>query len=79
VAKNTSVMDDMIEGVKSAAETMGKMAGEAVGIEPEQKVYERIVPVPHADVYSSAPFRLVEKNGVSVGAGESGSGKGQQT
>jgi cysteine synthase len=61
------VMDDMVEGVKSAAETMGRIAEEAVGIEPEQKIWERIVPVPHADVYSSAPFRLIERNGLPVG------------
>jgi hypothetical protein len=50
VAKKTSVMDDMIEGVKSAAETVGQIAGEAVGTEPQKKVYERIVPIPEVKI-----------------------------
>jgi len=51
VTKQTSVMDDMVEGVKSAAEAVGHLAEEAVGIEPEKKVYERIVPIPEVKVH----------------------------
>ena len=66
----------MVEGVKTAAETMGHIAEEAAGIEPENKVYERIVPVPHADVYSEVPFGLVEKNGVATGGTAGGAARG---
>jgi len=69
MAKKTNVMDDMVEGVKSAAQAVGQLADEAMGFEPENKVYERIVPMPHADVYSELPFALVEKNGVASGTG----------
>lgn len=51
MAKQTSVMDDMVEGVKSAAEAVGHLAEEAVGIEPEKKVYERIVPIPEVKIH----------------------------
>jgi len=55
MAKKTSVMDDMVEGVKSAAEKMSHMAEEAVGMEPEKKLYERIVPIPEVKIHTHPP------------------------
>ena len=71
MAKKTMV-DEIIDGVKNAA-GMSTDAPEAKGDksksnEPQGKLYERIVRVPHADVYSELPFELVETGGEPTSA-----------
>jgi len=57
VAKKKTMVDELIDGVKSVANTGDDAPGKA------GKLYERVVPVPHADVYSELPFELVETGG----------------
>jgi hypothetical protein len=71
MAKKTSVMDEVVEGVKSAAETMGQMAEQAVGIEAEKKVYERIVSITEVKVHTHLPAGTFGMDSASSAAGNS--------
>jgi len=52
-------MDDIVEGVKSAADTIGQVAEEAIRIQPEKKLYERVVPIPEVKVHTHLPARTI--------------------
>jgi hypothetical protein len=54
--KKKTVMDQMVDSVKEVASSIGDFAdGTAT-----DKVFERIVPIPHVNVYSELPFALVD-------------------
>jgi hypothetical protein len=69
VAKKTTRVGDVTDSAKNAAAKMGDAASEAVENDAPDTLFERVVPVPHADVYSELPFELVETGGEPTEAG----------
>lgn len=62
MAGKRTVVEDLIDGVKKAAAKIGEGADEATGADKPGKLYERIIPIPHINVYSEIPFELVEQD-----------------
>lgn len=64
MAKKT-VVNEVVDGLKDMAASIGEATDEALGIAPENKLYERIVPVPPVARYSELPFARVDGSGTA--------------